>query len=241
MAAIDVNYLNYRNPLPPVPVFFLVGDDFPDPRLANEDGILAVGGDLSPQRLLLAYRKGLFPWYNEGEPILWWCPDPRLTVVPSQVKMSKSMRAYFNRQKFTVTYDTAFEEVIRGCQTNDRKGQTGTWISEEIIHAYRTLHDLGYAHSVEVWEGANLVGGLYGLAIGKVFFGESMFARVSNASKFGFITLARRLEREGCWLVDCQQETPHLASLGAVAIDRNQFLDLLEQNEAHADLGYLFI
>ncbi|HMQ50426.1 MAG TPA: leucyl/phenylalanyl-tRNA--protein transferase [Saprospiraceae bacterium] len=219
-----------------MPVFLLSDTKiiFPDPALAHPDGVLAVGGDLSPHRLKLAYRKGIFPWFNEGEPLLWWSPDPRFVLFPSELKVAKSMRPYFNQKKFSVTYDRSFEAVMFAC-AEDRKAQTGTWITHEMIDAYTRLHVLGYAHSVEVWQEAQLVGGLYGIAMGKVFFGESMFARQSNASKFGFITLVQELQNRGFTLIDCQQETRHLASLGARPIPRVQFLDLLRKNESIPD------
>ena len=201
--------------------------------MADPNGILAVGGDLSPERLLLAYERGIFPWFNEGEPIIWWSPDPRFVLFPDELKISKSMRPYFNQQKFTVMLDTQFEAVMRGCQTGNRPGQFGeTWITEDMLEAYVRLHHLGYAHSVEVWKEAELVGGLYGISIGKVFFGESMFARVANASKFGFIILVKKLQELGFQLIDCQQATSHLGSLGARAIARKTFLEILQKNEA---------
>jgi len=217
-----------------MPVFWLSDDQlvFPDPALANEDGVLAVGGDLSPERLLLAYQMGIFPWYNEQDPILWWSPDPRFVLFPDELRVSKSMRPYFNQRKFVVTFDTDFRSVITQCQAQRRKGQLGgTWITEEMLEAYCRLHALGFAHSVEVWQGSSLVGGLYGIALGEIFYGESMFAEVSNASKFGFITLVRVLAQSGFKLIDCQQETRHLESLGARNISRESFLGFLEKNQ----------
>lgn len=221
-----------------MPIFWLSEREvrFPDPSLANEDGILAIGGDLSPERLLRAYRMGIFPWFNEGDPILWWSPDPRFVLFPDELKVSKSMRPYFNQAKFGLTIDQDFESVIRACQTKSRKGQLGgTWITEEMLGAYCRLHQLGYAHSVEVWEEKKLVGGLYGIALGKCFFGESMFTHVSNASKFGFIALVLILREKGFWLIDCQQETRHLKSLGARGIPRSQFLEYLQKNWREID------
>lgn len=216
-----------------MPVFWLDPSDnrFPHPSEANPDGLLAIGGDLSAERLLSAYQLGIFPWYNPGELPLWWCPDPRFVLFPEQLKVSKSMRPYFNQQKFTVSYDTCFTEVVKACAKAPRQGQDGTWISNEIITGYTALHQKGFAHSVEVWEAGQLVGGLYGVALGKVFFGESMFARRSNASKFGFIALVRALRSRGFTLIDCQQETNHLRSLGAELISREAFLRLLGENE----------
>ncbi len=204
---------------------------FPPPEEAHSNGMLAVGGDLSPERLLHAYSHGIFPWYNPGDPIIWWTPDPRFVLFPERLKVHKSMRPYFNQQKFSVSYDREFEQVIHHCQRNHRKGQYGgTWITEEMVQAYTNLHRLGHAHSVEVWQDGELVGGLYGVALGKVFFGESMFTLVSNASKYGFISFVRQLEKEGYRLIDCQQQTRHLASLGAEAIPRGRFLEILKEN-----------
>ncbi|MFT5262445.1 MAG: leucyl/phenylalanyl-tRNA--protein transferase [Polaribacter sp.] len=217
-----------------MPIYRLSTDhlQFPPPELADNNGMLAVGGDLSPERLLLAYRQGIFPWFNPEDPIVWWSPDPRFVLYPDDLKVHKSMRPYFNQQKFRVTYDQNFETVMRHCQEARRKGQYGgTWITESMLEAYVNLHELGYAHSVEVWEREILVGGLYGLALGKVFFGESMFAKASNASKFGFISLVQGLTKEGYNLIDCQQQTKHLASLGAKAISRKLFMETLRQNE----------
>lgn len=216
-----------------MPVFRLPEDEiaFPHPELADPNGILAVGGDLSPERLLLAYEWGIFPWFNPNEPILWWSPDPRFVLFPDELRISKSMRPYFNQRKFEVTFDKEFEHVIRACQQIKRDKQLGgTWITEDMVQAYCKLHELGYAHSVEVWQEGELVGGLYGISLGKVFFGESMFTTVSNASKFGFISLVRQLKAWDFKLIDCQQKTRHLASLGARSVDRALFLEYLERN-----------
>lgn len=214
-----------------MPLFWLTDDPlaFPPGSLATPEGILAVGGDLSTRRLLEVYARGSFPWYNEGDPILWWCPDPRFVLFPNELKVSKSMRPYFNQQKFTVTLDTCFAEVIGNCRQVGRRGQGGTWINDDIVASFTELHEMGFAHSVEVWQDGRLAGGLYGIGLGKVFFGESMFALAPNASKFGFITLVRHLEARGYALIDCQQETQHLASLGARAIPRDEFLKLLHE------------
>lgn len=216
-------------------VFWLSDDSlaFPEPALANRNGLLAVGGDLSPERLLKAYQMGIFPWYNPEENILWWSPDPRFVLFPSELKVQRSMRPYFNQSRFQLTIDQHFETVMRECSQTLRPGQHGTWISEEMIEGYVRLHQLGFAHSVEVWNGSELVGGLYGIALGKCFFGESMFAKTSNASKFGFITLVQRLEKLGYTLIDCQQQTGHLASMGARPIRRKGFLEYLEKNLSH--------
>lgn len=217
-----------------MPVFWLSEKDisFPHPELANEDGILAIGGDLSKERLLLAYRIGLFPWYNPEDPILWWSPDPRFVLFPEELKIAKSMRSYFNQRKFQVTFDQCFEDVMRACKEAYRKGQGGgTWISEDMVEAYCGLHQQGHAHSVEVWRDEELVGGLYGVCLGKIFFGESMFSKANNASKVGFISLVRLLEKQGFWLIDCQQETPHLKSLGGRSIPRKEFLSFVTDNQ----------
>ena len=204
---------------------------FPDVEESTEEGIVAMGGDLSAERLILAYSKGIFPWYSSDKsPILWWSPDPRFVLFPENLIVSKSMRPYFNQNKFKVTWDQNFEDVIKNCQKIDREDQLGTWITSKMLAAYIQLHKKGYAHSVEVWLDNELVGGLYGISLGKVFFGESMFAKVSNASKFGFISLVNQLKQKGFLLIDCQQETKHLESLGANAIKRKDFIDILNHN-----------
>jgi leucyl/phenylalanyl-tRNA--protein transferase len=197
---------------------------FPPVERADPNGILAVGGDLSTERLLLAYRSGIFPWFSPDDPMLWWSPDPRFVLFPDELKMARSMRPYFNSPRFELSVDTAFGEVISACSRQYRTGQNGTWITDEMIAAYCELHRLGHAHSVEVWQDGQLVGGLYGIAIGRVFFGESMFANVPNASKVGFIALVKRLQKLGFQMIDCQQDTAHLASLGARGIPRQQFI-----------------
>ena len=196
-----------------------------------EEGILAVGGDLSAERLLLAYKSGIFPWYSEEDPLIWWAPDPRFVLLPEEVKVSKSMKQLLRKKQFEVTFDTQFEKVIRACADQKRSGQEedGTWITAEMFTAYVSLYKSGYAHSVEVWEGTQLVGGLYGVALGSVFFGESMFFKASNASKYGFITLVNYLRINGFTLIDCQIETDHLGSLGAINIPRTQFMQLLKR------------
>ncbi|MGB1217808.1 MAG: leucyl/phenylalanyl-tRNA--protein transferase, partial [Saprospiraceae bacterium] len=215
-----------------MPIYWLSDEiGFPDPHLTGQEGIFAVGGDLSAKRLLLAYKIGAFPWFNPEDPILWWCPDPRFVVFPNEIKVSKSMRPYFNQQKFKVTFDQNFEAVINGCQKTFRPGQGGeTWLTEVMKDAYTELHNLGLCHSVEVWQGDEIVAGLYGISLGKCFFGESMFSTVNNASKFGFITLVRLLEKKGFWLIDCQQGTDHLISMGARGIPREEFLEFMEKN-----------
>ena len=209
---------------------------FPDPEGA-EDGIVAIGGDLTPERLLAAYNAGIFPWYSKDEPIMWWSPDPRFILKPSSVRISKSMKKVLRGQEFKITYNQAFESVIQSCASTPRKDQEGTWITEEMSTAYKYLHQLGYAQSVEVWKETKLVGGLYGVVIGKCFFGESMFSHISNASKAGFVTLVKRLEEEEFDLIDCQIETAHLTSLGAEPISRKDFLLRLEKNRSNDPKG----
>ena len=204
--------------------------EFPHPSCAGEDGFLAWGGDLSPQRLLLAYANGIFPWYNQGEPICWWSPDPRMLLFPENLKVSKSMRKIQQRKLFDIRYDTDFDAVIEACAEIAREGQGGTWITEEMKAAYKELHRLGYAHSVEAYQGDELVGGLYGVSLGKCFFGESMFAKVSNASKAAFIHLVQRLQAKDFWLIDCQVHTAHLESLGASLYPQELFLEYLQRN-----------
>ncbi|GAO43725.1 leucyl/phenylalanyl-tRNA--protein transferase [Flavihumibacter petaseus] len=201
---------------------------FPPVELAEPDGMLAVGGDLSTERLLKAYRLGIFPWYDEP-PICWWCPDPRFVLFPAELKVSKSMRTVLQNGRFEFRVNYAFREVMTACQQARRRGQDGTWINEEIIDAYTALHEQGYAWSAEAWQQGQLVGGLYGIRLGKVFFGESMFSAVSNASKFAFIQWVRQLESEGVVLIDCQVHTEHLESLGARFISRESFTTMLDQ------------
>ncbi len=201
---------------------------FPNVEDALDDGLLAIGGDLHPDRILLAYKKGIFPWYD-GELPLWWSPNPRFVLFPEDLKVSKSMKVLFKKQAFTITINTNFKKVIQACKETERKGQDGTWIKEEVEEAYTTLYNLGIAQSVEAWQDGKLVGGLYGIKLGKVFFGESMFSYVSNASKYAFITYIEQLKKEGIILVDCQVYTQHLESLGAKMIMRQQFTHLLEQ------------
>ncbi|MDY0987752.1 leucyl/phenylalanyl-tRNA--protein transferase [Flavobacterium sp. CFBP9031] len=201
---------------------------FPPVSEADEEGILAVGGDLSPERLKLAYQKGIFPWFNEGEPILWWAPDPRMVLFLDELVISKSMRNILNRKQFTVTFNTNFKEVISNCQKIQRIGQDGTWISDDIVESYCELNRQGIAKSVEVWQDDVLVGGLYGVDLGHIFCGESMFSKVSNASKVAFISLVNHLEKENYKLLDCQVYNPHLDSLGCRQIDREDFMSILK-------------
>ena len=201
---------------------------FPDPRRASDEGLLAYGGDLSPMRLLSAYRQGIFPWYNENDPILWWSPNPRLILYPDKFKVRKSFRRVLKNKGFGITFDRHFPAVIRRCASVRRKGQEKTWILPEIIEAYESLYDQGYAHSVEVHLGGSLVGGLYGVALGRAFFGESMFSLVSDASKVAFKALSDVLGAKGYDFIDCQMRTDHMVGLGAEVVPRDRFLDELE-------------
>lgn len=201
---------------------------FPNVEEANEDGLLAAGGDLSPERLLLAYQNGIFPWFNQDSLILWWSPDPRMVLFPENIKISKSMRKVLRDQKFKLTVNTCFKEVIEKCSTIKREDQDGTWITNEMRNAYESLHKRGVAKSYEVWEEDRLVGGLYGVDLGTVFCGESMFSLAPNASKFAFIKLAEELRSKNYRLIDCQLYTDHLASLGAVEIPRQDFIEFLK-------------
>ncbi len=199
---------------------------FPAPELADEDGLLAVGGDLSPERLLLAYRNGIFPWFSEGDPILWYSPHERFVLFPEKLKVSSSMLKILRSGRFKITYDQAFSEVINACSNISRNGQKGTWITDKMMSAYIHLFDLGYAHSVEVWEKDVLVGGLYGIHINHVFCGESMFASVSNASKVALIYLCQNYNFK---LIDCQVYTSHLDSMGADFISFEEYLTFLKE------------
>jgi leucyl/phenylalanyl-tRNA---protein transferase len=203
--------------------------DFPDVNSANENGLVAVGGNLSFVTLINAYKKGIFPWYNPGEIIQWYCPDPRFVLFPDKIKISHSMKNVFNKHLFKFTIDKAFGKVIQNCRLAKRTGDSGTWIGNEIEEAYNNLFQKGFAHSAEAWQNNELAGGLYGVLIGKIFFGESMFANKSNASKFAFINWIEVLKNNGIELIDCQVYTPHLKSLGAEFISRKEFLGLLEK------------
>ncbi|MBG9378257.1 leucyl/phenylalanyl-tRNA--protein transferase [Panacibacter sp. DH6] len=201
---------------------------FPPVADAQEDGLLAIGGDLGVKRLLLAYELGIFPWF-EGDVPLWWSPDPRFVLFPHHLKISKSMKQLLKRNAFGFTINTAFHDVISQCKKIYRPGQDGTWITTEVVQAYKKLHELGFAHSAEAWQNGQLAGGLYGIKLGKVFFGESMFSLVSNASKYAFISLVQQLTAEGIQLIDCQVYTEHLESLGATMIPRSSFTALLRE------------
>ncbi|BAO30234.1 leucyl/phenylalanyl-tRNA--protein transferase [Sulfuritalea hydrogenivorans] len=209
--------------LPLEPVFPALEQALTDP-----NGLLAAGGDLSPQRLLAAYRRGIFPWYSAGEPILWWSPDPRMVLLPDEFRISDSLAKTLRNAKYQVRLDTAFGEVVHACASKPREGQAGTWITGEMQAAYRELHRLGYAHSVETWIDGELAGGLYGIAIGRAFYGESMFTHVRDASKIALAHLCAHLKRRGFGIIDCQMETSHLASLGARPISRRDFAARLD-------------
>jgi leucyl/phenylalanyl-tRNA---protein transferase len=201
---------------------------FPPVESAQEDGLLAIGGDLSVQRLLMAYERGIFPWY-EGDVPVWWCPNPRFVLYPANLKVSKSMKQVLKKNNFMFSINEAFPEVINNCKKIYRAGQDGTWITNEVVASYKKMHEFGYAHSAEAWLNGELVGGLYGIRIGKVFFGESMFSLVSNASKYAFINYVQQLKKEGVQLIDCQVYTEHLESLGASMIPREEFIKLLHK------------
>ncbi len=201
---------------------------FPPVSLSEPDGLLAMGGDLSTERLLLAYRSGIFPWFD-GDTPLWWCPDPRFVLFPAEINVSKSMKQLLKRNAFEFTINKSFSAVINNCKITARKGQDSTWITNEVKAAYIQLHQLGYAHSAEAWLNKELVGGCYGIRLGNVFFGESMFSKVSNASKYAFISYVEQLKKEKVRLIDCQVYTEHLESLGARMIDRVEFIRLVEE------------
>lgn len=195
--------------------------------LREPDGLLAAGGDLSPGRLLAAYRSAVFPWFSPGDPILWWSPSQRMVLQPSQVRVTRSLVKAMRNRRYRITIDTAFEQVMRACAA-PRDGQNGTWITDEMVAAYAELHRLGHAHSYEFWQDGRLAGGLYGVAVGRMFYGESMFHRATDASKITFVTMAQHLQRHGFGMVDCQMFTPHLESLGAQLISRDEFIARLE-------------
>ena len=220
-----IPWIRGNGPFPPV-----------DKALREPNGLLAAGGDLSPERLLEAYRHGVFPWYSEGDPILWWSPDPRMVLFPAELKVSHSLRKTVARGIYETRFDTAFADVIAACAA-PRDGHSGTWIVPEMIAAYTALHELGFVHSVESWCDGELAGGLYGMALGKVFFGESMFTRAPDASKVALVRLVERLEAEGYRVIDCQQATGHLASLGAREIRRDAFAKLVRESIQYPPVG----
>jgi leucyl/phenylalanyl-tRNA---protein transferase len=208
---------------------YLLSDDlsFPNPNLAGKDGLLAVGGDLSTERLLLAYQNGIFPWFSDEEPIIWWSPDPRLVLYPDELRISRNLKKIIRKKKFSVTMDTAFDEVINACAKVRTMNQKETWITDDMIKAYCSLHISGFAHSVEVWHRGKLAGGLYGVSLGKCFFGESMFTFVDNASKVAFVYLVEFLKSLSMDVIDCQVTTEHMMQFGAREIERKRFLEEL--------------
>jgi len=220
-----IPWLDPESPFPPL-----------ETALARPNGLLAVGGDLSPSRLIDAYRRGIFPWFNEGEPILWWSPDPRMVLFPQELKISRSLRKTLKRGNYEIRADSAFKQVMEACAA-PRGEHTGTWIHAEMIAAYGRLHEMGMAHSMETWIEGELVGGLYGVGQGKMFFGESMFSRVSDASKIAFVHLVAQLQRWGFEMIDCQMKTEHLASLGAREISRNEFRQKLKELVHYPERG----
>ena len=214
-----------------MPVFQLNRDiTFPAPELAEDDGLIAVGGDLSPERILEAYRSGIFPWYGEGDPILWWTPSPRLILFPQEFYVSRRLARTIRQNIFSITADSAFKNVITHCAAKRSENRDETWINREMINAYCHLHELGYAHSIECWKEDKLVGGLYGIALDHVFFGESMFSNISNSSKVALNALVRHAKETGITFIDCQMRTEHLVSHGAREISRNRFQKLLNKN-----------
>ena len=219
-------------------VFILKNDfpGFPSPDFAEDDGLLAIGGEMNVEWLLEAYRNGIFPWYDDNSLIMWWSPAPRAVMKPSEVHISHSMRPIFNQKKYELRVDTAFETVMRLCASVKRKDEEGTWILPEIIDAYTQLHILGYAHSFEAWQDGELVGGLYGVSLGRMFFGESMFSLKPNASKFAFISMAKLLQNTDFDYIDCQVPNPHLKSLGCGLMARDEFLRLVYQNNSYPTL-----
>jgi leucyl/phenylalanyl-tRNA--protein transferase len=216
-----------------VPVYQIPDEQiiFPHPSKANSDGLLGIGGKLEPERILLAYQNGIFPWYSFDEPVMWWCLTPRLILFPEKIHLSKSMNRYIQQNNFHFSFDTHFESVMLQCKTINRKDQNGSWIHEDVLNAFIKLHQMGIAHSIEIWEENELIGGTYGLAIGKMFCGESMFSKKSNASKFALIQLSRFLISQNFDFIDCQQDTPHLRSMGAELISKKIFFEMLEKNK----------
>jgi len=214
-----------------MPVFQLTDKIiFPPPEMAEENGLLAIGGDLSPERLLLAYSNGIFPWYSEGEPILWWSPSPRLVIFPDEFKMPKRLSRLMRQKTFSVTMDSAFRQVITSCANVDQRREKGTWITQDMVEAYCLLHELGFAHSVECWQNKKLVGGLYGVSLGGIFFGESMFSSAPNSSKIALASLVKKLLEKDFDLIDCQMKTEHLIQFGAREIPGPEFEKLLAKS-----------
>lgn len=214
----DVAALESDTPFPPL-----------EAALQEPNGLLAIGGDLSAERLLEAYRHGIFPWFSQSEPILWWSPDPRMVLFPDELNISRSLAKRLKKKDYEVRFDDAFRVVMQACANTPRDGQPGTWITKDMVEAYCRLHELGYAHSVEVWIDGELAGGLYGVTVGRMFFGESMFHRVTDASKIAFVHLVRHLAAQGVGMIDCQMKTSHLASFGAREIRRDAFAEQLDE------------
>ena len=209
---------------------------FPSPNSASEEGLVAVGGEITTKRVLSAYRQGIFPWYSEDQPVLWWSPEPRAILYPDGIKISRSLKKTLRRSKFSITADTAFSEVVKACAGPRTQSPTGgTWITAEMMDTYNRLHQLGYGHSIEVWDEEKLVGGLYGLSLGSAFFGESMFSHKTDASKFALVYLAKFSKSSGIDFIDCQLPTVHLASMGAINISRKEYLRILEAALKHQD------
>jgi len=208
---------------------------FPPAELAEKNGLLAIGGDLSPERLLLAYRSGIFPWYSEGDPILWWSPSPRLVIFPAEFKIPKRLSRLVRQGKYTVTMNHVFRQVITACATTDKRQGKGTWITNDMIEAYCMLHEMGYAHSVECWLDDELAGGLYGISLGGIFFGESMFSQQTNSSKIGLVHLIKKLQKSNFDLIDCQMKTEHLIQFGAREIPGNDFRKMLNKSIERSD------
>jgi len=221
-----------------MPVYLLTERlGFPPPELAEETGLLAVGGDLSPGRLILAYSMGIFPWSSQGEPILWWSPDPRLVLFPGELRVSRSLRQRIRKGTYEVTFDRAFKDVIRHCARVHSEREGGTWITDEMVEAYEGLHEMGLAHSVESWHEGKLAGGLYGVGMGTAFFGESMFSIKPDASKVAFVELVEWLRERGCTIIDCQVGTEHLRRFGARDIQRAEFIEILSSALKDGSLG----
>ncbi len=220
-----------------MPVFRLSKKiEFPPPWLARFDGLLCMGGDLHPHRIICAYRRGIFPWFSDGEPLLWWSPDPRLVMFPEKIKISRSLKRKIRKNFFKITMDSAFDQVIQSCaQTRTEMGEE-TWLGDDMIRAYSKLHEMGYCHSVEAWHEGELAGGLYGLFIGRTFFGESMFTKVSDASKVCLAALCAHLQKKGGEVIDCQVTTSHLLSMGALEIPRSRFLEIVHHSLEQDDL-----
>ena len=206
---------------------------FPPAALAEKDGLLAIGGDLSPERLLLAYSTGIFPWFSEGDPIIWWSPSPRLIIFPGEFKIPKRLSRLIRQKKFSITLDKAFRQVISTCATLDKRKEKGTWITRNMIEAYCQLHDMGYAHSVECWQEDTLAGGLYGISLGRVFFGESMFSRQPDSSKIALVSLVKKITEWDFDLIDCQMKTAHLMQFGAREIPGPEFQKLLAKSMSY--------